>query len=736
MPTFGDIAVLAKGKLKRNPNNTFSFEQINERCDEKCQINADKYLENVTALWMVERIRHHDDSGNSHRYDLKFTIVPIYYDQKSQVDHNILENRLKNHMKRTFILRDSDYPKYFQNNRRTDLFSPGFERSFSNFMSNPNSLMQNFLGINSPKSSPPQNQKHQQKHQKKDNRLNTGEFYMAPKILNAGKTNFHHVGHKIDHRVRFPDSREMTINKQPMNLYRPKPEIYNHKSIIDYRGANDNIFVGSSDHQLTQPNNHLTQPNYQFPNENSHLTQSNHQLPPQQNHQLIQSNYQFQQPSSQQPMVPVFSIPVDMPLIQLAQAPYAFPYQIQLSTPVNQVLFPQQHEVTTFRYQPQLIGLSNHPQSPPLFNQYLPLNLFPSNKSVLFQESERHTMNYYSLPDPVYHHQQSTTEAPIQPTTYSPRFSNYANILRPQADKPAISTASSVQVNAYHDNEFQPVTPSYDVRKHSLFKSSTRSSTTEKPDSINAQLYETYDTNENFSIPYVTTPELQTQVTRDKSNEVNYQIVMGRPKSSSQKFNEKSSEKPVLKWIPKKQRNKLANVTTTTTPASESSFVPTLLPSETTTQPSTRLTTHIFRGRNRFNKRNSSSTNARTATISPQISTKLTRKKLTTFPSTPTPFATTSIFPTYITPVYTPTEEPITSQSLSTSISLEVNGERVVDSTTTAGYELVSAGVESIATNNTNVKLFKASVVPEKFDDLTFSILNHAKIIKNDKDEH
>ena len=550
-PTFGDIAVLAKGKLKKNSDKSFSFEQINERCDEKCQINADKYLENVTALWMVERIRHRDDFGGN-RYDLKFTIVPIYYDQKHQVDHNILENRLKNHMKRTFILRDSDYPKYFQPNinRRTDLFSPGFERSLSNFMNlNPNNLMQNILGLNSPQTAP----LHKQKLQVKDNRLNMGEFYMAPKIMNS-KTHFHPTVNRhmqpVDHRVKFPDSRETVINKPPMNLYRPKPEIYNSKNFIDYRGANDNVFVGSSDHQLTQPNHQLTHPN---------------QLP-QHNHQLTQSNHQ---PIA---AVPVFSIPLDMPLIQLAQTPYgAFPFQIQMSTPPNQVAYPQQqYDVTTFRYQPHLIGLHNNP-SAPLFNPYLPLNLVSSNKSKLFQESERHTMNYYSQADPVYHHQQSTTEAPIQPSTYSPRFNNYINIMRHHVEYPVISTASSIQVNMFDDNDFQPVTPSYDVRKHNQFKHLPRTSSTKKPDSINAQLYDTYDNTENFSIPYVTEPTVE--VTSDKDNEINYQVIMGRPKLSSHKFfNEKPSEKPVLKWIPKKQRNKTVNHTTTT-PVPSNAFI-------------------------------------------------------------------------------------------------------------------------------------------------------------------
>lgn len=664
-----------------------------------CQSDANKYLENVTALWMVERIRHRDVTGN--RYDLKFTIVPIYNEQQHQLDHNILEDRLRSQTKRTFILRDSDYPKFFQanDNRRMDLFSSSFERSLTNFMS-PNNLMQKMFGLNL-------NSQKQQKIQSKDSRLNTGEFYMAPKVMNSPKPNFHptvnnHAKPPFDHRVRFPDSREISLQKQTVNLFRPKPEIYNNQNIIDYRGANDNVFVGSNDHELTQ-----------------------------RNHQAIN--------------VPLFSIPVEMgPLIQIAQTPYGlFPVQIQSSTPTNQVIFQQQPDVTTFRYHPQLIGLSN-PQPPQqVFNPYLPVNFVPANRSNPFHESERHTMTYYSEPDPVYHTQQeqSTTEAPIHPSTYSPRF-NYANLVRPQLETP-ISTASSSRVNTFDDNEeFQPVTPSYDVRKYNQFKNFVKgSTTTDKPDSSIEVKFgdDNFDTNVTVATSYIT-PTTIVDPTSDKANEVNYQIVMGRPKSSTFKFDEKPTEKSILKWIPKKQRNKLLSDLTSTTPL-PSQFIPTLLPIETTTQQSTRLTTHIYRGRNRFNKRNSSSTSVRAATISPQITTKILRKKTssaTTISSTlPTPISTTSsVFPTYITPVHSTTDEPITSQSFSTSISLEVNGERVFDQTTTPGYELVSAGVESINTNNTNVKLFKASVVPEKFDDLTVSILNHANALRDSKDEN
>jgi hypothetical protein len=709
-PTFGDISVLAKGKLKKNNDKTFSFEQVNDRCDEKCQINADKYLENVTALWMVERIRHREATGENHHFDLKFTVVPIYNDSKHQIDHNILENRLKNQMKKTFILRDSDYPNYFINsNRRGDYFSSGFERSMSSIMNfSPNNLMKSiFGGSPTPK----------QKLQKVDHRLNKGEYYMSPKIQNIAKTSFSPAvnihAQQIDHRIRFPDSKEIsTVMKPPMNLYRPKPEIYNQKNIIDYRGANDNVFVGTSDHRQTQTS-FQTPPNiHALPNYQQNFPQGYNQLKP-----------SFQQHQSHPIAVPVFSIPVDMPIIQLAQSPYAFPLQIQLSTPPNQAIFPPS-DVTTFRYQP-LIGLSN--PSPPIFNPYLPISLLPAEDNLKpFKESERHVTNHYSLPDPVYHvEEQSTTEAPIQTSTKSPRVNNYASIVRQQVEKPVISTASSVQVNRFDDNEFIPISPPYDAKK---FKNVLKTSSTEKPDSITSQLVGIYD-DANATIPYVTLPPLDD--TSVKSNEISYKVVADRPKSPSAK----TSEKPVLKWMPKKQRNKTKNFTSTTlaTPT-QNSFLPTMLPVETTTQQSLKSTTLIYRGRNRYNKRNSSlSANVRVATISPQT-TKIARKKTASAVtisalSTPSPYPS-SVFPAYITPQVT--QEPITSQSFSTSVSLEVNGERIFSPTTTVGYELISAGVESIRTNNSNIKLFKASVVPEKFDDLTFSILNHAKVIDSD----
>lgn len=688
---------------------------------------------------MVERIRHREDAGI--RYDLKFTIVPIYNDDKHRVNENVLENRLKSHLKRTFLLRDTDYPTYFKSptHRRTDLFSPSIERSLSSLMNfSPNNIMHNLLGIAMP--SPAL----KQKFQNKDKRLNMGEFYMSPKIMSSPKATYHpnHAANLFEPHVKFPDSKEMTGMKPPKNLFHPRPELYNSKNFIDYRGASDNVFVGTTEHQLVQPSQHL--------NHHHHFVQQVHpgtlNKSPHVLH-LSQPHIQHQSPiQHQQVSLPVYQ----MPVIQLAQTPFGnFPFQFQTPTPVNQLLYQPQPEATTFRYQTHHLALPNHLPAQPLFNPFLSAQI-PANKSRPFKESERHTMSYYSPADPVYHHQQSTTEAPIHPSTYSPRF-NYSLIRRPQLETPVQSTADSSQVikldnskfkhgkfepNKFEDGEFQPMVPSYDLRKFNQFKNvPTVSSPSKKPDSINAQLY---DENENKTIPYATLSPTPAIVTNDKANEAGYEIVMGRPKSSTFKFTEKPTEKPVLKWLPKKQREKAVNTTvapatTIVTPRQTHPFEPTETPIETTTPQSSRLpATHIFRGKNRFNKRNSSSSGVRTATISPQIATKLSRKKN---PSTPAP--STSMFPAYITPVQQTTVEPMTLRSLSTSISLEVNGERVIEQTTTTpGYELIPAQIQSIDTNNSNVKLFKASVVPEKFDDLAHSILNHAQHVEKQKDEN
>jgi hypothetical protein len=764
-PNFGDISILAKGKLIQNANKTFSFEQMNEKCDDKCQTNADKFLENVTALWMVERIRHRD--RNEHRFDLKFTIVPINKDIENIDHNNILEHRLKNHMKKSYILRDSDYPKYF-GNRRTDLFNinSGFSRSLSSLM-NPNNMLHTLLGLNI---SPPQqasltSDHHQHQHNQqspqqlkeviKDARLNTGEFYMGTKMIPQNqKLNYHSTSANVLapgnlKMVKFPESQEQFTIKHPKSHQhqqqrgqRPKAEIYHRiphhnapAALVDPRGTSsigDNVHVGSIEHQ-----------NFHYYHQQHHPQQPQINLP------KIPSPTIF----------PLYSVPIDMNIIQF---PAAIPLSLQFSTPTNpQNLWIPQPEATTFRYPHNSQQLIQQQQI-----QYLPLAALQkppkSQQPMMRGSSERHTAvnHQFSRPDPMYHHQSLSSGVKTEATTsHSTRQNNYANVNSGVRQ----NTASSIQVNKYDDEEdsdFKPITPMYDIRKYknnlrfhtsaTTTMSPITSTTTKKPHSqkLNSFNHDSAERGSNSNSVTI----LPTIIVKhnEKENEIGYRVLAERTTMST-------TEKPILKWMPKSNnKKKNANQTVVVTPI-VTSFQPTIIPNETTTSiittttsPTTRSIStktsqqQFFRGKNRFNgsKRNSTSSLLKlTTTISPtsseysSVTTKLSRKKSPNSNTSQLPSLTssTTIFPAYVTVTPIPmTDEPVTVQSLSTSISFEVNGEQQTTTTTTPAYEVVSAGVEVIKTNSSNVKLFQASVVPEKFDDLTFSILSHAKALEED----
>lgn len=742
---------------------------MNEKCDDKCQQNADKFLENVTALWMVERIRHRD--SNEHRFDMKFTIIPINDNDeiKQQIDHNTLENRLRHQMKKSYVLRDSDYPRYF-NNRRTDLFNTGFTRTLSNLM-NPNNMLQTLLGFNI---SPLQqaslvnvvknDQQHVPQHLKeiiKDTRLNTGEFYIGtkPKLLasltatNNQKPNYHSspstnvlaahsTGVILPPSVKFPDSQEQTSSlllkhqqiqqlphymqrgqqQQQQPYPRPKPEIYhrNTNSPIDPRGAIDNILVGSDN-----------------------------------------QNYHYQQATKMQ-AVPLYTIPIDMNTL-IHSLPAAIPLSVQFSTPTNPAsLWIPQPEVTTFRYPSVQVansvvdhnGAHHHPKQ-----QQQPLGVpkIPYNKN---SGGERHTaVNHpYSRPDPVYHSSLSAPKTEAA-TSQSTRQNNYANV------NSSVRQKSSHQLNKYDDNddEFKPITPMYDVRK---YKNGYRLApvTTTTPSAPASTVKATAPS------PTVEQPERATILptiiveSYEKSNEIaGYRVVSERATMTT-------TEKPVLKWMPKQRKTKPSNQTFVVTPANPApTTFDQMVPIETTTQPAaaaqtTQLfvtKTQFFRGRNRFSSKRNSSATLRGASptvpispnaVEPITTTKLIRKKSsasTTHTPSSSLFTSSTLYPAYVTVTPIPMTDEVTLQSLSTSISYEVGGEATArgggseysyereQTTSMPGYEVIPADVvEVVHSNSTNMKLFKvgaSDVVPEKLDDLTISILNHAKALEKNE---
>ncbi|XP_031626438.1 uncharacterized protein LOC116342818 [Contarinia nasturtii] len=104
---FGDVINLVNGKLEIDRNGVFQLVEIHDNCIKYClEESIDEH--NITAFWSVYKIRHRDEK-RGYRYELKFTIrrlqnSPLLFKRNDDHSANI----------RSFLLRDQDYPKFFE----------------------------------------------------------------------------------------------------------------------------------------------------------------------------------------------------------------------------------------------------------------------------------------------------------------------------------------------------------------------------------------------------------------------------------------------------------------------------------------------------------------------------------------------------------------------------------------------------------------------------------------------
>lgn len=109
---FGDVINLANGKLGTDQNGYFQLVEMIDNCIEYC---LEETLEghNITAFWSVYRVRHRDVQ-RSYRYEWKITIRrlrnSLRYEGKRNTEHNTNV--------RSFLIRDQDYPQYFENSTK------------------------------------------------------------------------------------------------------------------------------------------------------------------------------------------------------------------------------------------------------------------------------------------------------------------------------------------------------------------------------------------------------------------------------------------------------------------------------------------------------------------------------------------------------------------------------------------------------------------------------------------
>jgi len=148
------------------------------------------------------------------------------------------------------------------------------------------------------------------------------------------------------------------------------------------------------------------------------------------------------------------------------------------------------------------------------------------------------------------------------------------------------------------------------------------------------------------------------------------------------------AEKPVIKWMPKKSYR---STTTTTT---------------TATTPTYDLAESSISTYKRFNNSNKTQT----------------ENYITVTPPTTIKF----------------NQIPNTQQSVSTSITYEIGDAQIIDNllptlNSINSLEMVKANIEAIETNATNIEAYRATSEkkekPKTYDQLTESILNHAKTV-------
>lgn len=104
---FGDVINFANGKLEMDKNGQYQLVEMHDNCIKYClEESIDGH--NITAFWTVTKIRHRDEK-RGYRFEWKITVRKLRnnrFDGKRNADQNPSV--------RSFVIRDQDYPKYFE----------------------------------------------------------------------------------------------------------------------------------------------------------------------------------------------------------------------------------------------------------------------------------------------------------------------------------------------------------------------------------------------------------------------------------------------------------------------------------------------------------------------------------------------------------------------------------------------------------------------------------------------
>lgn len=865
IPKFGDIVLLGKGTLERTDNDSYTFVQSEYDCDKHC-FERHQEWDNVTAVWTVERIRHRDpDRG--HRYELKFTVVPLHENKTNGADTGL-------RISKSYIVRDDDYPKYFDSQpssttpvvnqgrsmsvvaiprrsvtRRTDsatrrtIFDMFDFSPFTNVLNPFPGKMRPDLNMLEPFGFKPQN-----------------PFRMGQNPVPL-------VRMPPMNKVRFPDQRTPFSGQQASGVHifvngQRKPsqqvpqattigkpgvfdldKVYDYNKMMEYQGAINakKVFPDLVKETTEVTDNALdyrsTTTQHNIRGNDQHKAQSSANEGAFQYSTVFGPGVQNPPPTQTQvphmgPQVttgllypvhpPLHTIPFTVPHFPLA--PWLFPFGAHPHPPMAH-LPPQTPFSPTNQHHTQNLPHTNVHQLPTTTHYGVPntqkeqvppfqplhhtmskirplsrIPMTPPRKEVnvqVFKESPKEPQ-HYSAPDPFF----------PQTSTGYPSTSTYKSVLpSPYSTTSSESTTGATifekhphfthkPVHLTDEEEFQPIKPVVETTFAPTRAYHVSSSITAKPDSINSQLPPP-ERGANLKIPYMdlkTTKKIKTRVYNPPSGQGSIERVkpfkpstllyttstttgssVGSFSTAKYRNSFKTTEKPVLKWIPKKSRKPvqdaiptLSSTTSTTTTARTTSesiasstirlepttIRPRFIP--TTNRPSTsteiKSTVHVatspspnrYRGRGRFSlKRRGdnrtyygsfedpiASQESKTS-ISTSVSVesnnrrRLNRKRVSRFNTTSSPSTTTTSEKTVSPVIYVTTTPSIPQFLPSTSID---------PPSTTA--EIVKANVRPLDTKIDDLHLFKAtdaadqSEIPSninELDNLAVSILEHAR---------
>lgn len=753
---FGDIVSLARGRLETDGNNKFFFIEMdrNECKKLNCSLN-DNVAKNITTFWLVEKVRHRDEKYG-HRYELRITIFPIKklrLDSKRETSSTVNEAR-----RRSFLVREQDYPKYFDETMKPngkiqkrffDLMGSLSEHPYEEYRI-PFTLdgYQNRYPeeLNTGEYYSQSKRNGEQLYQRPTVTTNsygghhikfpdpsaaTNEFLEATRNYPGNpftSTHLHH--HYYLNRNNIPLIKATGYEKE--TVYENLSEDYRQQDRVRNPQIDEiSTQIQQQSDQRQSSKEHQQEPNAAPQNNaiptaigagyNFYTEQPRHVYDVSDSSGLIFANHQnFQTPYSLSDQLPAPPSHLNQ---FYQQTPYSYPLQLQVVTPPQQYLT-NTHENAPITATPYNLG---HVQQYPI-EQFRPIIDFPArfnrqqfpiqNNDVNGNFNQQFEPNRYSEPDPIYHGE----NIPLPPYTRQVGFDPVIDIGNHHQQQPTQNpdqNQNQIQTNMKLEHQtLKTVNGGYEIGPSKSEKRPERQrvnvhtevaqqkgdrneNQTKYPDSINAQLPPP-EQDDDLTVPYVESSVVtQTSIQSTSAESIDYSRHSGYEKPRRVRPRgyygpRTTTEKPILKWMPKRTKPKgsLFDIDDT---SSSSSSTPT--PTSTTTEAVVTVTPI-----------NSQSEEPRTS-ISTSISVQIGTKPDTQSESTVSPENS---------------QPPIsTDNSTENQDSEDYIG---FLPTVIPNVQLVRGRIEAIKTNSSNLKLFRSGEVDNdaEEDHVAESIVKHA----------